>query len=112
MTPELKAQLDARLGELIAQFTPEQRAEVASTGTYKQVPLTRDTGWQGVGVLEFSITEYFGPSELEVDGGAEFAGAQGTAKYFDGATTWLKSVDFGKQPSRNRDWVEVRSNEL
>lgn len=112
MTQELKAQLDTRLGELIAALTPEQRAEVAATGTYKQVPWTPDTGWSGMGSLSFCITEYFGPSELEADGGAEFAGAQGIAKYFDGSTTWLKSVDFGKQPSRNRDWVEVKPSEL
>ena len=108
MTPELKAQLNARVAELIAAMTPAQQQHVAEHKRYQQVLWTVDTGWTGDGTLEYSVTEYVGPSELQEDNGATQPGAEGLAKFTDiDGSIWIFSRDFSTQPSRNRDWTQV-----
>ena len=102
MTPELTAQLDARISVLISELTPAQQAHVLEHGRYLQTLSTVDVGWTGQGTLRYEVTEYFGPSEID---GVDKAGAVGTAIYtdIDGADHF-KTIDFGTQPSRNIDW--------
>lgn len=105
MTSELKDQLNQRIGELIAAMTPGQREHVQVNGRYQQIPWTVDVGWMGEGLLEFSVTEYVGPSELPEDHGVEKPGAEGLARFTDiDGTRWTLCKDFSMQPSRNHDW--------
>jgi hypothetical protein len=108
MTPELKAQLDARVAELIAAMTQAQRQHVLDTGRYRQVLWTIDTGWIGEGTLEFSVTEYLGPSDKPEDHWAEKPGANGLAKWTSlEGKVWTFSKDFSTQSWRDSDWSQI-----
>lgn len=113
MTPELQILLDARIIELENILLPQQYNYKNEHGKFEYIPWTLDTGWTGQGILEYSVTEYVGPSELPEDNNAEKIGGNGLARFTDAdGVVYVKSKDYGCQPSRNQDWIKQETTNI
>lgn len=84
----------------IDAYTQQQRDALANTGSYARIDTTPITVTGG-GTLTGKAVEYMNP---------QAAGVEAVFIYVDaGGVKWIKTVNFGPETERDRDWTQIKS---